>query len=329
MKKIILFNIIIVIIIFLSLEFSLRVFNIITLQGFEKDTFYKNEGVVYHYPNVMRTIMGKKIRTDNNGFRVPLEKINYKNNLQTILILGDSVSFGVGVNEKDSFVGLLRKKINYNLYNSSVAGHRLENYSFLLEKYHNKFQQINEVLIFLCLNDIVSHDGVVQKERFKIASENKSFWNDIRNKRLFIKLNFFLREKSTVFNIIKAVGTKNVKRHFDYINPYYENEIILNKYKNSLKKIIDYSNLNKINTRFVLLPYKHQIKNSCEARYMLPQTKIKDMFQELKYRLFDFSTDFCNKDQGYKLFLNFDPMHLSKDGHKFVSQLILKKGIVN
>ena len=62
---------------------------------------------------------------------------------------------------------------------------------------------------------------------------------------------------------------------------------------------------------------------------MVPQTKIKEMFQKLEYRLFDFSTDFCNKDQGYKLFLNFDPMHLSKDGHKFVSQLILKKGIVN
>ena len=329
MKKIILFNIIIVTIIFLSLEFSFRVFSIVTLQGFEKDTFYKNEGVNFHYPNISRTIMGKKIKTDNNGFRIPLEKFNYKNNLQTILILGDSVSFGVGVDEKESFVGLLRKKINYNLYNSSVAGHRLENYSFLLEKYHNKFQQINEVLIFLCLNDIVSQDGIVQKERLKIASEKKGIWNDIRNKSLFINLNFYLREKSTIFNIVKAVGTQNIKRHFDYINPYYENEIILNNYKNNLKKIIDYSSLNKINTRFVLLPYKHQIKNNCKPRYMSPQTQIKDMFQKLEYRLFDFSADFCNMEQGNKLFLNFDPMHLSKDGHKFVSELIIKKGIIN
>ena len=60
MKKIILFNFLIVTILFLLLEFSLRIFNIITLQGFEKDLFYTEKNVVYHYPNVIKTIMGKK-----------------------------------------------------------------------------------------------------------------------------------------------------------------------------------------------------------------------------------------------------------------------------
>ena len=329
MKKTILFNFLIVTIFFLLLELSLRIFNIISLQGFEKDFFYTEKNVVYHYPNVIKTVMGKKTKTDKNGFRIPLEKFNYKDNLKSFLILGDSVSFGVGVDEKDTFVGILRKKINYNLYNSSVAGHRLENYSYLLEKYHNQFSQINEVLIFLCLNDIVSKDGVVREERLNINSKNDNFFNRIRNKNFFIKINFFLREKSTVFNLVKALGTQNVKRHFNYINPYYNNNIILSQYEDSLKKIINYSKLNKINVRFVLLPYKHQINKKCKNEYMTPQIQIKKIFQKSNYTLFDFSRDFCDKDNNNKLFLNFDPMHLSKDGHKFVSELIIKKGIIN
>ncbi len=65
---------------------------------------------------------------------------NYKFNheLETTLVLGDSVSFGVGVREKDTFVGKLRNKINKNMLNSSVVGLNLSNYSYLIKNYKNK-----------------------------------------------------------------------------------------------------------------------------------------------------------------------------------------------
>ena len=329
MKKIIFFNLFAIIIIFFSLEIFLRFFNIITLQGFDKNSFFRDAGIIYHHPNILKTVMGKKIKTDNNGFRIPLENFDYNNNLETILILGDSVSFGVGVDEKDTFVGLLRSKIKYNLYNSSVAGHRWENYSFLLEKYHKQFPKIDKVFIFLCLNDIISDDGVVRKDRLKIQSENKNFINNIKTKSLFIKVNFYLREKSTVFNLAKAVGTQNIKRNFDFINPYYKNELILKHFEKNIKKIIDYSNLNKINTSFVLLPYKYQIKKNCDIELMFPQSQINKIFSKFNYKLIDFSKEFCDKNNNNKLFLNFDPMHLSINGHMFVSQLLINEGIIN
>ena len=62
---------------------------------------------------------------------------------------------------------------------------------------------------------------------------------------------------------------------------------------------------------------------------MIPQKKIKRIFNKLNYSLFDFSQDFCNKDNNSKLILNFDPMHLSSTGHEFFSQLLIKKDIVN
>ena len=62
---------------------------------------------------------------------------------------------------------------------------------------------------------------------------------------------------------------------------------------------------------------------------MKPQTEINNMFQRLNFKLFDFSKDFCNKKDNRKLFLRFDPMHLSSYGHQFVLNLLIKNNIVN
>lgn len=328
MKKIFFINFIIIVSTFLLFEFFLRFFDIIELQGFEKNTFFSEDGITYHNPNILKIGMGKKIKTDSNGFRIPLENFKYDKDLENILILGDSVSFGVSVEEKKTFVGLLRNEINKNFYNTSVAGHRLDNYTILLEKYHQQFPKIKDVIIFLCINDIVTEDGVVQKSNLSLTSNNNKLTDIIRKNDFFMNINFFLREKSTVFNLAKAIGTQNVKRHFYYEIPYYENEDYLNNYKYNLKKIIDFSDLNRLNVKFVLLPYKYQIENSCETKLMLPQNKINNIFKKINYELFDFSDEFCDKNNS-KLFLNFDPMHLSPSGHKFVSELLIKKGVVN
>ena len=323
--RLVFFNFIAIIIFFILLEFFLRFFNIITLQGYEKNTFFNEGQIHYHLPNTIKLVMGKKSKTDINGFRIPLEKFDYDKNLKSILILGDSVSFGVGIEEKNTFVGILRKKINYNFYNSSVSGHRIENYPFLVKKYHKQFSEVKDFIIFLCLNDIVAKDGILRKESIRINANDKNFLN----KKLFMEINFYLREKLAVFNLAKALGTQNVKRHYDYIIPFYENNLMLQDFEKNVINIIDYSKRNEIKVKFVLLPYKQQIKKNCLPEMMKPQKQINSLFQRLNYQLFDFSQEFCNKNDNSKLFLNFDPMHLSKDGHKFVSELILKEGVIN
>ena len=272
--------------------------------------------------------MGKKIKTDSNGFRIPLEKYEIIKDFPGVLILGDSVSFGVSVEERKTFIGLLRKKVKKNFYNTSVAGHRLEVYPILLEKYHRQFPEIEEILIFLCLNDIVVSDGIVKENDVGKNDTNYNSYKFLKT-NLLVKINFFLREKSAIFNLAKAIGTQNVKRHFYYMYPYYKNRIYLETYEKNLEKLIKFSNLNKLDTKFVLLPYKHQTNNNCSSELMLPQSQIKNLFKKLNYQLFDFSEEFCNKNNNSKLFLNFDPMHLSSDGHKFVSELLIKRGIVN
>ena len=64
------------------------------------------------------------------------------------MILGDSTTFGVGVEEKSSFVGNLRNyKRNINFYNASVVGHSLRDYEPVINKF--KDLRFEKILVFL------------------------------------------------------------------------------------------------------------------------------------------------------------------------------------
>mgnify|MGYP006135378751 CR=1 FL=1 len=327
MKKIFFLNIFIVAIILILLEFLARIFGLAELQGYNKNSFYQENNVALHRPNFSSIVMGKKLITDENGFRIPSKNYKYKN-LENILILGDSVSFGVSVDERETFVGKLRKETNRNLFNASVSGHTLTSYNYLIKKYENE-TTINKVLIFLCLNDIVLAEGIIKKKDIKFIrpDDNNIFIKFLKND-FFLDINFFLREKSVLFNVLKAIGTNNVERWFRDIEPYYQKIDYINEYKKNIKEIIEFSKSKKTHVSFVLLPYKYQIIRDCHPDLMRPQYEIQNIFKELNYELFDLSEEFCDKNEK-ELFLNFDPMHLSPKGHDFVSKLLLKKQLIN
>ena len=330
MLKTISLNLLITILILLFFELFLRLFNIVELQGYDKDSFYKEGNITLHKPNFVSKVMGKKLKTDENGFRIPLSEYVFQSNLESILILGDSVSYGVSVDENKTFVGLLRKKINKNLFNASVTGHTLKNYSYLIKRYKNTLSTFEEAVIFLCLNDIMVNEGVVKKENFKKIShrENENLLIKLLRNDVILKVNLFLREKSTLFNLVKGIGTKTVERYYNYITPYYDNKVYLEEYKNDITDILIFSKKNKIGVKFVLMPYKYQLKNNCDKKLMKPQNEIKKIFKSLNFELFDLSQDFCESSFKNDLILNFDPMHLSEKGHKFVSNLIIEKEII-
>ena len=329
MKKIFFYNIFIITIILILLEFSIRIFNLIELQGYDKNVFYQKDNISFHSPNIFLTVTGKKLKTDKNGFRIPLKNYKYNKKLENLLILGDSVSYGVFVEEKKTLAGSLRKKIDKNLFNASVIGHTTVSYNYLIKKYEEELP-IENVLIFLCLNDIIDKEGVIKKEDLKYISHHRDdniFIQFLRNK-IFIDINLFLRNKSYLFNLLKSISTNNVKRYFDYITPYYQSNEYVNLYKNNIREIIEFSSLKKLNVKFVLLPYKYQIIKNCNSDLMAPQNVVQGVFNKLDYELFDLSKECCDKGQD-EFFLNFDPMHLSPLGHAFVSELLLKKKIIN
>jgi len=325
-KKIIIINFFVVAAIILTLEVLIRVFNIVGLQGYDKQAFYSESGITFSKPNKTFKVFGIKSKTDINGFRIPLQNYLYDKRKNSILILGDSVTYGVGIKEKDTFVGILRKRlIKNNLHNTAIFGHNIESYLYIIKKNNNKFsKEMNQVVIFLCLNDIVSYQGAVFK---KEKNKNNNLQKNILNNTFAIKLNLFLRERSGLFVLFKSLLTDPVERHYNYMRELYESEKNLTKFKNTLSEISKFAKKNNIKYKYVLLPYAHQIINNCEKEFLKPQEIIKEIFDRENLFLNDYTNDFCKISNNKDLFLKYDPVHLSKYGHKYVSELLIEKDI--
>ena len=332
MKKIIFVNIIVIFCLVIICEILIRSFNIVGLQGSDKNFFFSENDVVLIKPNSIFKVAGKKVKTDNNGFRIPTKNYIFDENKESILVLGDSVSFGFGVKEEETFIGALRDKINFNLLNSSVIGHNLESYIYLLNKYQKDTnKKIVNTVIFICLNDIHLSQGVILNNIQKKTSENLESSKFIRlfKNKFFININLFFREKSVLFVFLKSIGTNSVKRHYDYMYTSYNNQQLIDEYYKNIIQIKEYSEKKGLKVSFILLPYAYQINNNCKKQLMMPQNKIKKIFKKANLKLNDLSDNFCDDENKKKFFLGFDPVHLSKAGHKFVSELLIGRNIIN
>ena len=327
MKNILLINFFIVLVIILTLEIIIRFSNIVSLQGFDKEAFYFENGIILSKPNNTFKVFGKKSKTDKNGFRIPLNNYSFKNDKNSILILGDSVTFGVGVKEKDTFIGILRNNLQENLYNTAIFGHNIESYLYILQKhYKNLNNEINEVVIFLCLNDVVPYQGAVQNKK----EEKKEIYNFQKKivKNVFaVKLNLFFREKSSLFVFLKGFLTNPAKRHYNYMKALYEDEKNLNNFEKFTHKIDKFMKKKDLEYRYVLFPYAYQVKNDCKKDTLMPQEKIKRILNKKTSNFIDYTNEFCKNPNSNKLFLKYDPVHLSKYGHRFVSDLLNRDNI--
>ena len=153
-KKVFLFSIIILFIFIFSLEVVARIFHLADLTGVSKNLIIFDKNIHMNARNIEAIAFSKKVFTDEFGFRIPKKKFNYKDQNSSILILGDSVSFGVGVEEQDTFVGSLRNEFkNLNFFNSSVSGYHLKHYPEIVKK-NKKLNGLTEVILFFTLNDI-------------------------------------------------------------------------------------------------------------------------------------------------------------------------------
>lgn len=331
MKKVIIINFFIITAIIFILEIIIRALNIVELQGYNKKAFFQENKIILSKADKTFIVSGKKVKTDKNGFRIPLKDFTFEEGNNSYLILGDSVTYGVGIEEKFTFIGILRKKFNNkNFLNTAIFGHNLKSYSYLLKKNHQLFEnKIDKVIIFLCLNDIVPYQGVVFNNKIQKTKKNKSFVENYLKNNMTFELNVFLRERSAIFVLLKSLFTKPVKRHYHYMYKLYEDNNNLIESESHIKEIKKYSKENNINLEFVLLPYAHQVMNNCEEKFLKPQNEMIKIFAKHDLIIKDYTQKFCSIFNKNELFLPYDPVHLSKYGHRNVSDLLIADKIFN
>ena len=318
MRKVFIINLAVIILFIIFLELVSNFFKLSNIVGIQKELINDNDEVIYLRPNKKGLIFGEEVFTDSYGFRVPSKNFKYLYT-ENIFILGDSVAFGNGIKEEYTFVGLLRKKFdNINFVNSSVPGYQMKDQINIIKK-SKEFKNINSILYFFTLNDVYSSSNIVDITSKKIS--NDTF--NLTKIKLLDDLNKFLRNKSYLYLFLKGVGTDPSKRWFNALHANYEN-LDPNVIKDNFKFLDNFSKNIGTNLIVILLPYEYQTRN-CNENILKPQKKVIKILKDLNIDTKDLTYKFCNDKKSKKNFLKFDPMHLSKNGHKLVYNNLLNE----
>ena len=311
MRKIIILNFLIVILLVIFFELISNFFKLSGLMGIQDGLIYEKENTNYLLPNNEGTIFSQRVFTDEHGFRVPSKNFKYSN-YDNIFILGDSVAFGNGIEEQKTFIGLLRRNIKEkNFLNSSVPGYQIKDHVSVIRKTQN-FNNINKILYFFTLNDIYGESNVVNLNNSK-KDESNYF---LKKFEILNQINAFLRNKSYLFMFIKGMGTDPSKRWFLNLNSSYKNKDFT-KFEENIIYLNEYANNLKSQFIVILLPYEYQTRD-CSNEMLEPQQKIITILNNLNINFTDLTDKFCDKEKPKKYFYKFDPMHLSQLGHLLV-----------
>ena len=323
MKKIIFINFLVIFFLILFLEILANYFKLSGLMGIQNDLIYNKNNQMFLHSNKEGLVFNERIFTDKYGFRVPYKNYNYKKKNRTF-ILGDSVAFGNGIREEETFIGLLRQEItNREFINSSVPGYQLKDYINIIQRVE-KFKNVTEVIYFFTLNDIYSVSNVLNIDK-KIEGEQKTNEGSfiLKNIKFINNINIYLRNKSYLYMLLKGLGTDPSKRWF--LNLFQEYEKINSKdIEKNLNIINKFVKSKKLLFKVIILPYEYQTRY-CSTDILLPQNQIVTILENLKIEYFDTTNTFCSKENPKNYYYKFDPMHLSKKGHKLMYEYLINE----
>ena len=326
MKRLLIINFFTSVFIILFLEVAIGYLQLSQLMGIESDKLYSLENGDYKYKsNTSGLVFNKIVYTEKNGFRAPSPNFNYDKEKKSIIFFGDSVTFGNGVDENKTFVGLMRKKFNqYNFYNLSLPGFQITNHekNFI---FLDQIENIEKIFYIYTLNDIDLKNNL---ESSKMIDQERdlNFIEKARKIKLFRQLNGWLRNKSYLYIYLKGIASDPSSRNFKYdYNLYANSNLIdqLNIFLNKFKKKVEFKKKELI---VIILPYEFQTrKDKCSNNIFMPQKKLEEILEKENIKYYNLSNLFCEYKKPKDLFYKFDPMHLSEKGHKLTFNFLLNE----
>ena len=135
-----------------------------------------------------------------------------------------------------------------------------DHYPDVVEKNKN-LANIKEVILFYALADIHFVKKIFSEENIpKSNKSNNKFINKLKSNYFFGKLNFFLRDKSVFYMLIKGIFSKPSERYFYDMRPFYEDENSVKELKVAFEKLKKVTEENNFNLLIIVLPYEFQTR---------------------------------------------------------------------
>ena len=323
MKKVLFINFLVFITILFLIEFFIRVSFDITPQGLSKGIIDISKNPKFNFPNISsKKVFGKKVYTDENGFRISNNLIKKDDRLENIFFVGGSVTFGSGVTQSNTFSGILEKELSkHKIFNASVIGSNIENNLQIIDKKINS-KNLKYIFVNFSLDDIENLNNLKKNNTLNLKkNKNSSFIERMKKNKFLIYINNFIRSKSVTYVFMKGIFLNSNERYYQYaLNSYNESNInalslIMKKYSKKNKKLN-----NKI--IFLMIPYSFQIKDENCNKNDLAETTIENEIINSDLKLIKFKEKFCNDDKKNQIFLKYDPSHLSEYGHTLVAKIL-------
>jgi lysophospholipase L1-like esterase len=275
-----------------------------TSAGLYKDQFYsaKTDGWM---PNAEGSSCGKPVKINSLGLRGP--EINLDTDKKKILLLGDSVLFGLALNEEKTIPALLRNKLDACIINTAVIGYATRHYVDVLHYWVRK-AKLDHVVIFFCLNDIDNRANVVDKSTYSNLTD-------------FILTQ--LRSRSKFYMLMKNSTSDRSKVYFLLSHQAYkaDDPDFIGGMKD-LMAIKAMCEAEGIQFDVVVLPYEYQLRNRQQSELWRPQELMVGFFQQYKIDYLKIDLPDFDGDALKKLYLYADGIHFSALGHRLIAEQV-------
>ena len=312
----------ILIILFILSEFSLRVIN-----HFRPKTFDKAFGPMFkeiNNPN-LNYILNPSYKSNlyiinSKGFRSREFTFEKGDNIFRIMILGDSVTFGMGVYNTDKiYPNILEDIMNntsdtnikFEVINAGVPGYNAIQELNFLKDIAMQYKP-DMIILGICLNDwetvsTITVEGIVVDGVAESFSIKKSL------------------KKSLFINFVWINGKNLLHKLFDH-EPNLTNSIVNDrgweKMEMAIKEMNDFTKANNIDFLSVIFPVRSQISNpKAENR---PQEDLKLFFGANEIYFLDLFQTFSQNAEK-DLFMDKAGVHFSEFGHRITAETLYEK----
>jgi len=265
---------------------------------------------------------------DEHGLRNKLDYQALKRK-NRILVIGDSVAFGMGVNDDEVFVHHLNniyKKVDVGFVNLSYPGLQTEWLRVQLAKHHQRFVPYIGIIWLYNINDArlnqefkdLSNEAINDDYYSKGPNAAENFiWPYLKSPTL---LKYVLSDFNDL--IIKANAKNNVawKDYYEMCQQSYDvtSQKAITE-KRYIQQIINWCEEAKIPLAFVLVPYTDQFKDGRVG----PQKFIKSILSENNIPFLDLMPAFARQQKPIEeYYLPNDHGHFNAEGNKLVASEI-------
>jgi len=314
---------------------------------FDNETLYLMKPKLYYH--VIERELDYSVKTNNDGFRdIDFENYLYKNKI--ILNLGDSMTYGKGVEVNETFSDLIEEQTDYSVLNLGLSGFTTFQEYYIGKRYSEEFHPDIIILNIFYGNDLAENVGIINRSlnrekdstagRHSITTTEKikTFFRETLNLKSYmffaekydnLLINFKLKPPIRVNSFTLKIFDETKKEDIQ-LNKAYEKTFL---YLDKINELAKEKNAKLI---VVLMPPKFQVRDSewqdtinqytiGDENFIrdLPNQIFEEYFEEKKIDYIDLLPTFMEVSDGTYYF-NYDG-HWTKNGHEIASQQILNK----